>query len=149
MMGTAFHPAPGGVPAGTILLYGGSSAPASFLLCDGAAVSRTTYAGLFAAIGTSYGVGDGSTTFNVPGMAGQFARGDTPGATGGTDTIASGGAHTHGGVTGTNSASATRLTGTTATAAHTHTHAISSDGAHDHGGDNRPAFLGFQFIIKV
>jgi len=54
------------MPAGVIFAFGGSSAPAGFLLCDGSAVSRTTYAVLFAAIGTSYGAGNGSTTFNLP-----------------------------------------------------------------------------------
>ena len=54
------------IPKGTILPYGGSAAPTGFLLCNGAAVSRTTYADLFAVIGTTYGSGDGSTTFNLP-----------------------------------------------------------------------------------
>lgn len=53
-------------PTGTILPFGGNSAPTGFLLCDGSAVSRTTYATLFAVIGTTYGSGDGSTTFNLP-----------------------------------------------------------------------------------
>ena len=51
---------------GMISMYGGSSAPTGFLLCDGSAVSRTTYASLFSVLSTSYGTGDGSTTFNVP-----------------------------------------------------------------------------------
>lgn len=54
------------LPAGVILPYGGAAAPAGFLLCQGQAISRTTYAALFAAIGSNYGAGDGSTTFNVP-----------------------------------------------------------------------------------
>lgn len=53
-------------PAGTIASFGGGSAPTGWLLCDGSAVSRTTYAALFAVIGTTFGTGDGSTTFNVP-----------------------------------------------------------------------------------
>lgn len=56
----------GGLPAGTIISYAGQTVPDGFLLCDGAAVSRTTYSDLFAAIGTEYGSGDGSTTFNLP-----------------------------------------------------------------------------------
>lgn len=56
------------VPTGAILPYGGSSAPSNFLLCDGSAVSRSTYATLLAVIGTTYGVGDGSTTFNLPNL---------------------------------------------------------------------------------
>lgn len=54
------------VPTGAILPYGGVSAPISFLLCNGEAVSRTTYSALFSVIGTTYGSGDGSTTFNLP-----------------------------------------------------------------------------------
>lgn len=62
-------------PSGVILAFGGSSAPAGYILCNGSAVSRTTFASLFSVIGTTYGVGDGSTTFNVPNMMGVFARG--------------------------------------------------------------------------
>ena len=54
------------LPSGTIVGFGGSSIPAGFLACNDQAVSRTTYARLFAAISTSYGTGDGSSTFNVP-----------------------------------------------------------------------------------
>lgn len=51
---------------GTIILFGSNTVQATYLLCNGAAVSRTTYADLFAKIGTTWGAGDGSTTFNVP-----------------------------------------------------------------------------------
>ena len=60
---------------GIIIAYGGSAAPAGFLLCDGSAVSRTTYADLFAALGTTWGAGDGSTTFNLPDLRGRSALG--------------------------------------------------------------------------
>jgi microcystin-dependent protein len=56
------------VPTGVILPFGGATAPAGWLLCNGTAVSRTTYAPLFAVIGTAYGPGDGSTTFNLPNL---------------------------------------------------------------------------------
>jgi microcystin-dependent protein len=62
-------------PSGAMSMFGGSVVPTGFLECNGAAVSRTTYAALLAAIGTTFGVGDGSTTFNVPDMRGYFARG--------------------------------------------------------------------------
>lgn len=62
-------------PAGTIIFHSASTAPSGYIKANGAAVSRTTYADLFAAIGTIFGVGDGSTTFNVPDMRGQFPRG--------------------------------------------------------------------------
>lgn len=60
------QPAVATVPTGTILDYGGVTAPLGYLICDGQAVSRTTYSRLFAAIGTRWGVGNGSTTFNLP-----------------------------------------------------------------------------------
>ena len=62
-------------PAGTVAYVAGSAAPAGWLKANGAAVSRTTYAALYAAIGTRYGAGDGSTTFNVPDLRGEFVRG--------------------------------------------------------------------------
>ena len=63
-------------PTGAILAFAGSSAPTGFLLCNTSTpVSRTTYAALFAVIGTTYGVGDGSTTFGIPNLAGVFPRG--------------------------------------------------------------------------
>ena len=66
---------PSGTPTGQIILVALSSAPTGYLKANGAAVSRTTYATLFAAIGTTFGVGDGSTTFNVPDLRGEFIRG--------------------------------------------------------------------------
>ena len=60
---------------GNIAAFAGSSTPTGYLLCDGSAVSRTTYADLFTAIGTTWGVGDGSTTFNIPDLRGAFLRG--------------------------------------------------------------------------
>lgn len=59
------------VPSGVIFPYAGSSAPTGFLLCYGQTVSRTTYAALFAAIGTTFGAGDGSTTFALPDLRGR------------------------------------------------------------------------------
>lgn len=60
---------------GQVSFFAMSSAPAGFLKCSGQAVSRTTYAALFTAIGTLYGAGDGSTTFNLPDLRGEFLRG--------------------------------------------------------------------------
>jgi microcystin-dependent protein len=69
------------LPVGCFFPYAGAAAPSGYLLCDGSAVSRTTYATLFTAIGTAYGVGDGSTTFNVPDMKGRVAAGKEASAT--------------------------------------------------------------------
>ena len=63
------------MPIGSIIPYGGSSIPSSYLLCDGRAVSRTTYSELFAVIGTAFGTGDGSTTFNVPDLREATTKG--------------------------------------------------------------------------
>jgi microcystin-dependent protein len=62
-------------PIGSIQAYGGTTAPSGWLLCQGQAVSRTTYADLFAAIGTAFGTGDGSTTFNVPDLRDKAVMG--------------------------------------------------------------------------
>jgi microcystin-dependent protein len=62
-------------PAGSIFMYPAAAAPTGFLLCDGSAVSRTTYAGLFAVTSTTYGAGDGSTTFNLPDLRSRFPLG--------------------------------------------------------------------------
>lgn len=66
--------AAGGVPVGTSILVTGNSVPPGFLKENGAAVSRTIYAALFAVIGTAYGAGDGATTFNIPDSRGEFFR---------------------------------------------------------------------------
>jgi len=70
-----------GLVAGLVVPYAGSSAPTGWLLCDGSAVSRTTYASLFTAISTTYGVGDGSTTFNLPNLKGRAIVGAGTAAT--------------------------------------------------------------------
>lgn len=63
------------VPAGTIHIYAGGQAPQGYLLCQGQAISRTAYDRLFAAISTTYGTGDGSTTFNIPDLQGRVPVG--------------------------------------------------------------------------
>lgn len=81
-------------PTGTIVLFAGSTAPTGWLLCQGQTISRTTYANLFNVIGTTYGSGDGSTTFNLPNFKGNIPVGydstqtefDTLGETGGEKT---------------------------------------------------------------
>ena len=65
------------VPAGTMQMFAGNTIPAGWLLCDGSAVSRTDYAKLFSAIGTIYGAGDGSATFNLPNLIDRVVQGST------------------------------------------------------------------------
>jgi len=95
------------LPSGTVLPFAGTSAPSGYLLCFGQAISRSTYSSLFTAIGTTYGAGNGSSTFNVPDLRGRAiagqddmggssadrltdqsggVNGDTLGASGGTET---------------------------------------------------------------
>lgn len=93
---TAIQGSVGGdtLPIGAIMPFGGGTVPDNYLLCDGQAVSRTEYATLFQTIGTAFGVGDGSTTFNVPNLKGRVPVGvdttqtefDTLGETGGEKT---------------------------------------------------------------
>jgi microcystin-dependent protein len=78
--GTNVYLADGGivtqsVPSGAISAFGMATAPTGWLLCDGTAISRVTYASLFVAIGTVWGDGDGSTTFNIPNLDNMFLRG--------------------------------------------------------------------------
>lgn len=63
-----------GIKAGTVAHFAASTAPAGWLKANGALVSRATYAALFTAIGTTYGVGDGATTFGLPDLRGEFLR---------------------------------------------------------------------------
>lgn len=83
------------IPPGVINAYVSSSIPSGWLLCDGSEVNRTTYAALFAIISTTYGAGDGSTTFNVPNLKGKVPVGRDASQTE-FDTLAeTGGAKTH------------------------------------------------------
>lgn len=129
------------VPPGVISMYGATTAPTGYLLCDGAAVSRTTYVDLFGVIGTTFGAGDGSTTFNVPNYSGsnRFPRGAaTPGGTGGATT------HTHT-LSASTDARWRAAPGTPADKAHNdadHVHPVSTD-------SNVPPYLDTVFIIKT
>jgi len=78
-------------PTGTVLIYAGASVPEGYLLCNGAAISRTDYATLFQIIGTTYGAGNGTTTFNLPDLRGRVVIGVSGshaiGTTGGAETV--------------------------------------------------------------
>jgi microcystin-dependent protein len=82
-----------GIPTATIVPWSSASVPSGFLECNGQAVSRTTYAALFAIVGTTYGTGDGSSTFNVPDLQDNVAVGKSNNkalaSTGGANTVTS------------------------------------------------------------
>lgn len=129
------------IPAGSITAFGGSAAPSGWLMCNGSAVSRTTYADLFSAIGTTYGVGNGSTTFNLPNLNGRVPVGfdvtqsefDFLGKTGGakthTLTVNEMPSHTH-------TQNSHSHTGSTSEAgSHNHTATATNSGDHVHTAD--------------
>jgi len=119
-----------GIPTATIVPWSSSSVPTGFLECNGAAVSRSTFSALFAIIGTTYGAGDGASTFNVPDLQDNVAVGKsgtkTLGSTGGANTVAS---------SGTVGGSTANATLTTAQLA-----------SHNHGFDAGPQGPPFQLI---
>lgn len=79
--GTAFQSIqPAVLPAGVIQMFAGSTAPSGWLICDGSTVSRRIYSDLFKVIGTTYGAGDGNTTFTLPDMRGRVPMGAGTGA---------------------------------------------------------------------
>lgn len=160
-----------GSPVGAVSPYAGTSAPTGWLLCYGQAVSRTTYAALFAVVSTTYGVGDGSTTFNVPDLRGRVVAGqddmggssadrltnqtngidgDTLGATGGAEThtltTAQIPSHTHDISVATNTAVITQTAGATpGNTGTTSTAAAGGGGAHN----NVQPTLILNYIIKT
>ncbi len=139
-------------PAGIIEFYGGTSAPIGYLMCDGSSVSRTTYSVLFGVINTTYGVGDGSTTFNLPDLRQRFplgkavsGTGSTLGSTGGTID------HLHtvnppNTTTGAPSGTSGQLVGVINVASSAHTHDV--DIAQFNSGTANPPYLVLNAIIK-
>lgn len=111
-------------PVGTILLTAGS-VPSGWLECDGSAVSRATYSDLFAALGTAYGVGDGTTTFNLPDFTNRVPIGDTLGQTA---------VESNSPDDATSGAPSNNTTSEAANHAHAHSHVHSI--SHNHGNSN-------------
>lgn len=154
------------VPTGSVISFIAQAAPGGWLLCDGSAISRETYARLFAIIGTTYGSGDNSTTFNLPDMRGRVPIGFGTGsglttrnlaATGGAEThtltIGEMPSHNHGGVTGPGNHSGAQGIlaagggNDVAEDQGTHTHSISAQGG-DGAHNNMQPFLVLNYIIK-
>lgn len=118
-----------GTPPGVIFPYAGSSAPGGFLMCNGQAVSRTTYATLYSVIGTTYGAGNGSTTFNVPDLRGRVPAGTN--SLGGSDSNRL--SNTFNSLGGTGGVYSTTISSSNLPA-HTHPFSAtsSSSGSHNH-----------------
>jgi microcystin-dependent protein len=108
-----------GIPTATIVPWSSASVPSGFLECNGTAVSRSTYSALFAIVGTTYGAGDGSSTFNTPDLADNVPVGKSGskalGSTGGANTVAVTAAGNVGGSTANATLSEAQL------ASHSHT----------------------------
>lgn len=123
----------GGTPAGTVVSYAGSTAPSGWLLCFGQAVNRTTFSDLFSVIGTTYGAGDGATTFNVPDCRGRVDAGkDDMGGTPASRLTNSPTGGVVGSGLGNTGGSQGHVLTTAQLATHTHSGSTSTDGAHSH-----------------
>lgn len=155
------------VPPGTVMHFAASTAPSGWLYCDGSAISRATYSRLFSNIGTTFGTGDGSATFNIPDLRDEFIRGANPGSravglaendsyrshnhSGSTN---SAGAHSHsvsiplnsnGGTPSLeNGGPSTKSFNTSTAGAHTHSFTTNSTG----GSETRPQNVALLPIIK-
>lgn len=165
------------IPVSTVVALASSSVPSGWLECDGSAVSRTTYADLFAAISTDYGVGDGTTTFNLPDLRGEFIRGWDNGKgtdsgraiasfqddaleshlhAAGTLATSSAGAHTHSITMGADAASGSVVDGGFSTGGGTastnsagaHTHTISGSTGSTGSTETRPRNIAMMYVIK-
>jgi len=143
-------------PVASIMLFAGlgASPPAGWLLCDGSAVSRTTFSNLFAAIGILYGPGDGSTTFNLPkfddnrfprGAVNDAGRGTTGGVSSITQTIAQMPSHLHS-VDSVQAGGASGVSAVGGTAAFTRDTNLTGGGS---SMDNEPPFVDVNYLIHV
>ena len=120
----------GTVPIGSVTAFAGATAPSGWLLCAGQTVSRTQYSGLFLTIGTTYGAGDGSTTFALPDLRGRVIAGEDDMGGTAANRLTSGGAGINGIVLGATGGAETVTLTTAQMPSHTHT-----QNAHNHTQD--------------
>lgn len=124
---------------GVVFPFAGATAPAGWLLCDGSAVSRETYANLFAVIGTAYGAGDGSTTFNLPDLRGRVAAGKDDMGGSAANRLTTGGSGVDGATLGAAGGAQTHTLSEAQMPAHGHTGTAASNGSHTHTGSANTA----------
>lgn len=140
------------IPAGTIAPFAGGTVPEGWLLCDGSVVSRTTYAALFAAVGTLHGQGDASTTFHLPDYRGRFLRGADDMGTGAAGRDPNAGTRTAANTGGATGATVGSVQGV-ATKAPNSAFSAASSGNHNHsvlvGGGNNVVYVFPQGIAST
>lgn len=128
------------VPSGAIMQFAGASVPAGWLLCDGTPVNRATYANLFTAIGTTYGTGDGTTTFNLPNLKGKIPVGRDAAqsefislnTSGGTKSLTAAQLPVHDHTLGTHTHTINHGHSLTGNGSHNHSGSTGYDGTHNH-----------------
>lgn len=125
---------------GVIFPFGGTSAPAGFLMCDGSAVSRAAYPLLFATIGTAFGNGDGSTTFNVPDLRGRVPAGKDDMGGSAANRLTNGGSGVAGNTLGAVGGAETHTL--SASQIPPHTHPLPAAGAGTGAGSNAQLYQG-------
>ena len=125
-----------GIPTATIVPWSASSVPTGFLECNGALVSRSTYSALFAIVGTTYGAGDGATTFKLPDLQDNVAIGKS-----GTKALAStGGANTVASTGNVGGSTANATLSTAQLASHSHSLPVGGANTQGPGSSDRPFF---------
>lgn len=123
---------PAGAVTGTIVPFGGSSVPSDWLLCYGQAVSRTTYASLFTILSTTYGSGDGSSTFNLPDLRGRVPGGKDNMGGAAANRLTTAGSGVDGTTLGASGGAQTHTLSEAQLPSHTHSGSTASAGAHTH-----------------
>lgn len=129
-------------PSGTVVPFAGTSAPTGWLFCFGQAVSRTTYADLFTALGTTFGVGDGSTTFTLPDLRGRIPGGKDDMGGSAASRLTTGGSGVNGTTLGASGGAETHTLSSAQMPSHSHTVAATTNRENASGGSGTVAVVG-------